>query len=264
MPERGDGPGYGGRGETREVREPLAEPEEPFGSGVATELLPAVGGPGDPAERGGVPEHGRRGDRPTDDSDEQRGPERSMNDPTERRETGPGPDLEAATEDRGHAPEAAPAEEVREMRDLDRGRSGTAGESAHGEGDRERAGGAHPESLSDGELVREAHGQRSRLLGGHPTRHVLGDGPRPSPVAEHADPGAPTRGEPGLGPRPELEDDPRPHRPATARVAGRRIGSEDPRDVAGSERTDRTDARDHHRPRPGVLATRSYKQTRIY
>jgi len=232
-----DGPADGGRGETGEVGEPFAEPEEPFGGGTDPELLEVASGPRDSSERDGVMEHGRRGDGPTYDPNEQRGTERSMDNPAEGRDAGPGADLEAAPQDRGNAPEAASAEEVREMRDLDRVCRGASRERTDGEGGRERTGGTHPEPLSDGEFVRQADGEGSRFFGSHTAGHVLGDGPRASPVGDHAHPGTGPRGEPSLRPRPELEDDTRPHRPAAARVAVRDLGSEDPGDVARSERT---------------------------
>src|SRR5208282_2121580 len=183
-----DGSGDDGRGETGEVGEPLAKPEEPLGGGMGTELLEVASGPSDPSERGGVMEHGRGGDGPTYDPNEERGTEGSMDDPTEGRDAGPGADLEAAPQDRGDAPETASAEEVREMRDLDR------------EGGRERTGGAHSEPLSDREFVRQADGEGSRFFGSHAAGHVLGNGPRTSPVGDHPNAGTGPRGEPSLRP----------------------------------------------------------------
>jgi hypothetical protein len=159
---------------------------------------------------------------------------------------------DAAPEDRGHAPEAASSEEVREMSDPDGVRVRVAREGANRKRGRERAGGAHSESLTDRELVGDVHGQRSRLFRGDPPGHVLGDGPRPGPVTKNANATARARNEPGLGPGPELEDHPGPHGAAAARVTVREVGPEDPGDVAGGERTDRTGTRDRHRPRPSI------------
>jgi len=62
----------------------------------------------DSPERRGALQYRRRGDGPADDPDEQCRRERSMSDMPERRDPGARPDLQPATENRGHSPSPPP------------------------------------------------------------------------------------------------------------------------------------------------------------
>ncbi len=115
-----------------------------------------------------------------------------MNHLAQRRESGSSSNLEAPAEDRRDAAESSPPEEVGQVGHLDRLAAGPAGERRHGQGGRERAGGAHAESLPDRQFVGEPDHEGPNSVRCEPSRDLLGDRPRPGPVPDDTEstPGA--------------------------------------------------------------------------
>jgi len=185
-----------------------------------------------------------------------------MNDLAERRDSRSPADLETAAEDGGDASQPSSSEKVGKVRHRDGLRPGAARDRANREGGRERAGGAHPETLSDREFVGHSHPEGAGDAGCHAAGDVLGDRPWTAAVSDHADVGPSPRDELGFDPRPELEDDAGPDRTSGARVPSRGVGPEHPRHMAGSERTSSESARNVQSSHPGLAFESTYKPTR--
>lgn len=240
----------GRRCEGHPVRELLAQFEETPGPRASQDSLQPLAGPRDPLEKSWVAK--KRGGREgaSDDAHQHSPHEGSVEDVAPRRHAALDAELEAApSRDRGHAPQAAAAEEVRKMSDLHRLRPRLGREPGDGERRGRRTGGAHSESLADRQFVREPDGNCPWAGWGQATGDVFRDRETSSSIAQDSNATGSARAKLRRGSNAQLENDPGPRRTTGPRVARGEGRTEYSGHVRRRERTGPNDRRVAHEKR---------------